>query len=215
MYDSAIIDYQTSNLKSVISACKLAKLNYVITDDIKKIQNSKSLIIPGVGSFKSAMNYLKKKKLDLIILDFYKKNKPILGICLGMQIFFNSSEESKKVKGLSLIKRPVKKFCLNKTNKIPLIGWTEIYGNCKNSLVKTNEDKNYYFIHSYHVNFFKKKNFKVFYSFNGRTKFCSYVEYKNLFLMQFHPEKSGKKGLEIYKNFKKKINNYQDATKFI
>ena len=61
MYDSAIIDYQTSNLKSVISACKLANLNYVITDDIKKIQNSKSLIIPGVGSFKSAMNFLKKK----------------------------------------------------------------------------------------------------------------------------------------------------------
>ena len=207
MYDTAIIDYETSNLKSVISACKFAKMSYIITNDIKKIKDSKSLIIPGVGSFKSAINYLRKKKLDLIILDFYKKNKPILGICLGMQIFFNSSEESKNIKGLSLIKRQVKKFHPNTTKKIPLIGWTKIIGNFKNSLVRSNKDKNYYFFHLFYINFFKKKNFKIFYSYNGKKKFCSYIEHKNLFLMQFHPEKSGIKGLEIYKNFKKKIEN--------
>ena len=206
MYDAAIIDYKTSNLNSVISACKLADIRYVITTDLEMIKNSKALIIPGVGSFKSAMNYLKKKKIDKIIIDFYKQNKPILGICLGMQIFFSLSEESKNVTGIGIIKKPVKRFHLLNAKKVPLIGWNKVYGKLNSNLFKNKKDLNYYFVHSYHVNYFKKKNFKVFYSLNGKTKFCSYLEYKNLFLMQFHPEKSGKKGIEIYRNFKKIIN---------
>ncbi len=206
MFDTAIIDYETSNLKSVISACKIVGIKYVITNDQKIIRNCKSLIIPGVGSFQSAMKFIKKKKLEKIIKEFVFLNKPVLGICLGMHIFFQSSEESPKIKGLNLIKSKVKKFDSYKSENIPYIGWNKIFSNKKNILLPKTKSL-YYFVHSYYVDFFKKKDFNISFSFNGKIKFCSSIKFKNLFLIQFHPEKSGKKGLLVYKNFKKLISN--------
>ena len=122
-----------------------------------------------------------------------------------MQIFFIKSEESKGVKGLGIIKKTIKKFNLKKSNISTFIGWSKVLGNYKNSLLNNIPNKNFYFVHSFYVNFFKRKDFKILYSLNGNTKFCSYINYKSLFLLQFHPEKSGIKGIEIYKKFKKKI----------
>ena len=91
MFDVAIIDLKTSNIKSVIGACKKVKLKYVLTSNPKDLKNSRSIILPGVGSFKNSMNYLANKKFIYPIKNFFKSGKPILGICLGMQLFFYKS----------------------------------------------------------------------------------------------------------------------------
>ena len=210
MIDVAIIDLQTSNIRSVIGACKKVKLKYNLTSNPKDLKKAKALILPGVGSFKNSMNFLNKKKLITPIKEFFKSNKPILGICLGMQLFFKESDEYGKTKGINLIDVKVKKFSYKKKCIIPNIGWSLI--SSKNRfeskiLKNISTKKNFYFVHSFYVEKFKKKNHIVELSKNGNIEFCSFVNYKNLYLCQFHPEKSSLDGIKIYKNFKNLITN--------
>ena len=171
-----------------------------------KINDSDCIILPGVGSFSHGSNKLRKKKLDKIIYDNFKKGKPIIGICLGFQLLFDKGTEFKNSKGLGILKGDVKE--LPKSIKFPLphIGWNKLIdfkGNSKNLFNKNNY---YYFVHSYYVDPKKKYNFLGITQY-GKFKFCSAVIDKNVFGFQFHPEKSGNSGLillnKILNNAKK------------
>jgi len=201
MLDVAIIDYGYGNLYSVKSACDKVGLNSKITLKSHEILNSKSIILPGVGAFSSAMKAIKKLKLDKTIIKFYKTQRPIFGICLGMQLFFSESFEGKKCKGLDILKGKVVALKKNKLN----IGWRELHDTKIKTFKKTLNLKKMYFIHSYKV--IPKDNEIIIAksSFNGLS-FCAAIKKNNLFGFQFHPEKSGKNGINLYKQLKRIIN---------
>ncbi len=211
MLDVAIIDLNLSNLHSVNSACKKVGLNSKITFDKKIISKARSIILPGVGSFKEAMKKIKILNLEETIKNSIKENKPFLGICLGMQLLFSRSHEFGKTIGLSIFEGDVKKFNYYKKNNlkypVPHIGWNKVNLDKKENKRKKNILKNIkngefmYFVHSYYV-IPKNKNIILTNSYYGKENFCSSVASKNIFAFQFHPEKSGMEGLKIYNNFK-------------
>ena len=200
----SIINMGINNLKSVVGALNHSGFEAVITKDEKKIMNSSALILPGVGSFPVGMKNLKKNKLDLIIKSFFNKGKPILAVCLGFQMLFSSSQEFGKTKGLNIMNGKVKSLKSLKTNKIvPNLGWKSLNykRNDKNYLFKKLDIKpSVYFIHSYYVEITDKKYITSTINF-GDKQITTSIQYKNLYGVQFHPEKSGKNGIKIIKNF--------------
>ena len=204
----SIIDFRGGNLYSVIQACKEVGGTAKITYDYEEILNSDGLILPGVGSFPSAMKILKEKNLIKPIKDFVSSGKPFFGICLGFQLLFSKSEEFENCDGLGLIDGEVLKFKnINNTIKVPHIGWNKIYSdrNWSNTPLKNIKQKEHmYFVHSYFV---KPKNVNDSLSmteYEG-SEYCSSILKNNIFATQFHPEKSGKFGLSIYKNWINKV----------
>lgn len=187
----AIIKFPNSNIQSVISSLNYLGFQPEVIQDGKKLKNYGNLVIPGVGAFKAGMNFLKEKQLDKEILKFVLSGKNTLVVCLGMQIFLESSEEFGITKGLSLIKGKVKRFNQVTTN----LGWKQIYLN--KDKFKNNF---FYFVHSYYCDL-TEKNIIHSYSFNNKFKFCSSYLKNNILGCQFHPEKSGKTGLKLIKNF--------------
>jgi len=208
--DIAIIDYGLSNLYSVDLACKKAGINSKITSSIEDIQKSKGIILPGVGAFDHAMYNLKEKKLDYAIYNFIETGKPFLGICLGMHLIMEESLEFKKTKGLGLIKGKCVKFDYQKLENcsfpVPNVGWNKINkigSTWKKTLLSKNEDGDFmYFVHSYYVE--TEQDVVTTYSNYGNYEYCSSLSYENIHAMQFHPEKSGDKGLKIYSS----LSNY-------
>ncbi len=197
----AIIDYKTGNLFSVKNAFDKLGIETSITSDVSVIKKADKLLLPGVGAFENAMKKLKEYKLDTLICDEVESGKPILGICLGMQLFFNSSEEFGEHEGLNILEGKIVKFNFNcePTLKIPHMGWNSIT-NCKGSkLFNDLENQFVYFVHSYHL-VTDNKDYKQIMT-NYGYDFCSAIEYKNVFATQFHPEKSGDVGLLILKKF--------------
>lgn len=197
----AIIDYKAGNLFSVKNAFDKLGVETIITSDVSMIKKADKLLLPGVGAFENAMKNLKELRLDTIICDEIKSGKPILGICLGMQLLFNSSEEFGYHEGLNILEGKVVKF--NFANepalKIPHMGWNSLT-NCTNSrLFSDLENQFVYFVHSYHLLTYNK-NYKQIMT-NYGYDFCSAIEYNNIFATQFHPEKSGDVGLSILKKF--------------
>ena len=209
--DVAIIDYKMSNLHSVKAACDKVGLSSIITSNKKKILDSKIAILPGVGAFGEAMTQLSKLSLDKCVLDFVNTGKPFIGICLGLQLLFDSSEEFGNHKGLGLIKGKVKKFDFKQTGKIkypvPQIGWNKImqsYCSWDDTLLKDNRNNDFmYFVHSYYVEP-EDKSIILSKTTYGITEYCSSIKKGNIFATQFHPERSGKAGLRVYKNLLKK-----------
>ena len=211
MYDVAIINYNSSNLFSVKSACNKVGLSNIITNESKIIKSSKSIILPGVGSFGSAIKKINQLDLNKIIHDFSSSGKPIFGICLGMQLLFEESLELGTTEGLCLLKGQVSKLKKNTVEpldfRIPHIGWSPINKSMQNnnSLLESVKENAYmYFVHSYKVDV-DDKNIITSTSTYGNNIINSSIEHKNLFATQFHPEKSGLEGLKVYQNFKKKI----------
>ena len=210
--DVAIIDYKLSNLHSVQSACKKVGMSSVITSDAGKIMDAKIAILPGVGSFGEAMTQLIDSKMDECIYKFIESGKIFVGICLGLQVLFEKSEEFGSYRGLGIIKGTVKKFQFSKDKNtkypVPQIGWNKIQRKgvqWSNSPLCENNDNDFmYFIHSYYV---VPEDEKVILSTTtyGNQEFCSSVQQNNIFASQFHPEKSGKVGLKIYQSIKSKI----------
>ena len=197
----AIIDYKAGNLFIVKNAFDKLGVETIITSDVSMIKKADKLLLPGVGAFENAMKNLKELKLDTIICDEIKSGKPILGICLGMQLLFNSSEEFGYHEGLNILEGKVVKF--NFANepalKIPHMGWNSLT-NCANSkLFSDLENQFVYFVHSYHL-VTDNNNYKQIIT-NYGYDFCSAIEYNNIFATQFHPEKSGDVGLSILKKF--------------
>jgi len=208
--DVAIIDYKMSNLFSVQAACNKVGLSSVITSEKNEILDAKVAILPGVGAFGEAMKYLSDLNLDDTIFQFVDSGKPFVGICLGLQLLFDSSEEFGDYSGLGFIKGKVKKFKFHSHNStkypVPQIGWNNILMNgssWEKTLLCNNTNGDFmYFVHSYYVEP-QMKNVILSSTIYGNTEYCSSIQQNNIFACQFHPEKSGEIGLNIYKNLKK------------
>ena len=208
--DVAIIDYKMSNLHSVQAACQKSGLSFVITSDKYEILDAKVAILPGVGAFGQAMKYLGDSKLDDTIYQFVDSGRPFVGICLGLQLLFDSSEEFGDYSGLGLIKGKVKKFKFYSDNStkypVPQIGWNKLNktnDSWDDSLLCDNSNEDFmYFVHSYFVEP-KNDNIILSYTTYGNVEYCSSIQQNNIFACQFHPEKSGEIGLKVYKYLKK------------
>lgn len=200
----AIIDYEIGNVKSIINAFKKIGIDTILTRDKDSIMNSEGLILPGVGAFSHGMENLHKYNLVEIIYDFVKTKKPFMGICLGMQMLMDESEEFGNTKGLGLISGKVMKLPENDNWKLPHISWNEIYKNeisWENTILQDIEEKtDMYFVHSYAVTTEDRSNILSITEYSS-YKFCSSVKNNNIYGCQFHPEKSGEKGLKIINNF--------------
>jgi imidazole glycerol-phosphate synthase subunit HisH len=207
--DIAIIDYKMSNLHSVEAACNNVGLTSIITSDWAQIMDAKIAILPGVGAFSKAMSNLADTKLDKWIHRFVESGKPFIGICLGLQLLFDESDEFGTHAGLGLVKGKVKKFNFteDETTKypVPQIGWNKIKKNgdgwC-NTFLNENHDEDFmYFVHSHYV---VPDDDSIILSKTryGSLEYCSAIRQKNIFATQFHPEKSGKIGMRIYKELK-------------
>ncbi len=197
-----IIDTGTSNIKSVIYACKANNIDTFIITEKFKHKDFDGLILPGIGSFGVVMDNIRKNNLEDSILKFLYSNKPSFFICVGLQILFSDSEEFGTQKGLGFLDGSVKKIPEENYRKVPIIGWNSIDMNCESKLFKNiNNNLDFYFTHSFYVTP-KNKNIISSTSEYYGFEYCSSIETNNLFATQFHPEKSSKSGLQMYKNFK-------------
>ena len=195
-----IVNLGFNNTFSIFQAFKSLGCKVKLIDKIDK-NKPDLLVLPGVGSFAKGMETLRKKNFDSYIQDYTSNNNnKMLGICLGMQLFFSESCEFGKTNGLNLISGKVKKIS-NKANKVPHIGWNTIKTNKKNNFF-TNNNKQFYFVHSYYC---EPKNKKLILSKTNLEKldFCSSVMTDNLIGVQFHPEKSSIAGINLLKNILK------------
>lgn len=191
----AIIDYGAGNLTSVKNALDFLKADARIVSTPEEIAKADKIILPGVGAFGFMMNNLRERKLERPILKAISDEKPFLGICLGMQVLFEESEETPGIKGLCVFKGKSIKF---KRGKIPQIGWNKLIPSKKsnNSIFK----RDYvYFVNSYYV-IPENKNL-IAARTDYEESFVSAIQYKNVTAMQFHPEKSGKDGLELLRRW--------------
>ena len=190
-----IIKFASTNLFSIQNA--LSNMgNVKIITNVNKFRNIDILVLPGVGTFSGAMSFLRKKKLDKKITEYAKSGKAIIGVCLGMQILLEKGFETKKTKGLSLIKGNVIKF----KKKSPNIGWSKIKF-FKNKVKKNNNF--FYFVHSNYCNV-DTSSLKAISEFNGQV-FPAIIQKKNIIGIQFHPEKSGFEGVKLLKKIVKKL----------
>lgn len=205
----AIIDYHLGNLFSVQQACRHIGYDAVVTSDKKLLMEADYAILPGVGAFGDAMSVLKEFDLISPIRDFIDSGKPFMGVCLGLQLLFTESEEFGNYKGLNVIEGITRKFpALNSSKeklKVPQIEWNQVHIPAIEKIHQTplNGCKTgdfFYFVHSYYV-LPTNKEYVLTNTTYGGMEYCSSVARKNLFACQFHPEKSGEYGLNIYRNF--------------
>ena len=193
----AIVDYGLGNLTSVKNAFDKLKINTQISADPRIIRNTRGLILPGVGAAGEGMKNLRAKGLDKLVREQANTDKPILGICLGMQLLLNASEEG-DVACLGIIDGKVNKF--NTTLKVPQIGWNQVKITKSSPLFNGIADNSYfYFVNSYYCKPFDAQN--IIGATEYGEKFCSVLQQDNIFGVQFHPEKSSDAGLQLLKNF--------------
>lgn len=188
-----IIKYNAGNIRSVLFALERIGVQAVVTDDHDEIRAADKVIFPGVGEASSAMAYLRDKGLDKLLKSL---KQPVLGICLGMQLMCNHSEEN-DTECLGIFDTNVKKFDEDKGFKVPQIGWNNIF-DLKSDLFKgVNEDEYVYFVHGYCVSDCNESIATTNYVKN----YSSAIHKDNFYAVQFHPEKSGSAGQKILENF--------------
>ena len=196
----AIIDYDAGNIKSVEKALILLGQDVVITRDRDTILKADKVILPGVGAFGDAMDKLKQYKLDTVIREVADKGIPFLGICLGLQLLFESSDEAPGVEGLGILKGQILRIPDAEGLKIPHMGWNSLHLENDGRLFKGISENAYvYFVHSYYLKAADPSIVKA--STEYSTHIHASVEQGNVFACQFHPEKSSDVGLQILKNF--------------
>ena len=196
----AIIDYDAGNIKSVEKVLQHLGQEAVITKDRDVILSSDKVILPGVGSFGDAMGKLRKYKLDQVIYDVVDKKIPFLGLCLGLQLLFESSEETPGVTGLGLLKGKILRIPDCDGLKIPHMGWNSIEIKEGSRLFTGIPNQSYvYFVHSYYLK--AEEEADVAASTHYSVDIHASVEHDNIFACQFHPEKSSEVGLKILQNF--------------
>ncbi|MCI5595574.1 MAG: imidazole glycerol phosphate synthase subunit HisH [Lachnospiraceae bacterium] len=196
----SIIDYDAGNIKSVEKAILHLGQEAVITRDRDVILSSEKVILPGVGSFGDAMSKLRDYGLINVIYDVAEKGIPFLGICLGLQLLFESSEESPGVSGLGLLKGKILRIPDQEGLKIPHMGWNNLKIKEGATLFRGIEENPYvYFVHSYYLKAEDEKDVAATTTYS--TLIHASVEHENIFACQFHPEKSSDTGLKILNNF--------------
>lgn len=194
----AIVDYGMGNLKSVVNALDSLDVQSIITSDKKTILNSEGIILPGVGAFPDAIDSIRSAGIDKTLEDAVNMRKPILGICLGMQLLFDESEEVKTSKGLGFLKGKIKKMDIDL--KVPHMGWNSLkYEKASPILDGIEENSFVYFVHSYYAVVEEEGILNAYADYE--VKVPAVVSKGNVFGIQFHPEKSGEVGLKILKNF--------------
>jgi imidazole glycerol-phosphate synthase subunit HisH len=218
---AVLVDYDICNMFSVKQACERAGLEASVTSNLKEIQNADVVVLPGIGAFGDAMSAL--KRLDLVepLKDIAASGKPLFGICLGLQLLMNESHEFGHHKGLGIIPGVVKKFdrphegAPQQSLKVPHVGWNKIHvpdqsantgSSSKNAwegspLEGIDSGSFFYFVHSYYVEPASEEHVMCRTTY-GNYDFCSGVRWNNVHAVQFHPERSGSVGMQIYKNIK-------------
>jgi len=195
-----IIDYGMGNLYSVLKAFQRIHKDVVVSSNAEDILKADKLVLPGIGHFKKGMENLKKLGLiELLNKKVIEENTPILGICLGMQLYGNSSEEG-NVQGLGWIDAETKRLDPRSKLKIPHMGWNNVKIE-KEDLILSGIDKSeqFYFVHSFHIKCNNANDVLTTTDYGGR--FVSAIQKNNIYGMQFHPEKSHDAGLQILRNF--------------
>ena len=201
----AIIDYEAGNLTSVARALTHLGYENQITSDPEAIVAAERVIFPGVGAAKATMETLQRRGLNEVLIDFYRTGKPMLGICIGIQILFEHSEEE-DAECLGLLPGSVKRYPTTRigagteTLKVPQIGWNEVYQTVSHPIFKgVQNPAHFYFVNSYYP-VPEKQEIVI-----GKTKygleFCSAIAHDHLIATQFHLEKSGRVGLKMLNNF--------------
>jgi imidazole glycerol-phosphate synthase subunit HisH len=200
----AIINYNAGNITSVARALQNIGQDFIITDDAKKLEAASHVIFPGVGAAGEAMAYMREKKLDAWLKNYIKTGQPLLGICLGTQIILDYSEEN-KAECIGLVAGSTKRFPDTLTSgdqalKIPHMGWNSVTLRRSHPVFKdVAPDAEFYFVHSYYPA--PSDDSAVLGITDYGINFCSVLAKENLVAMQFHPEKSGRPGLQILRNF--------------
>ena len=198
----AILDYDAGNLKSVEKALSFLGEKSVITRDRREVAAADKVILPGVGSFGAAMEQLKKYEIDKMLEEARAEKKPILGICLGLQLLFDGSSESQGVEGLHLLSGDILRIPDKEGLKIPHIGWNSLELRNHGRLFQGLKGSPYvYFVHSYYLKARDEEIVKAVTQYSANIH--ASVEKENIFACQFHPEKSSGVGLRILANFAK------------
>lgn len=208
-----IVDYRLGNIFSVKQACEKTGLTPEVSSDMETVAQADALILPGVGAFGEAMDHLKDLGLVEPIRQHVASGKPLMGICLGLQLLFTESEEFGVSKGLDIIPGVVRKIRTENNGQkrlVPEIGWNRIHKKRmaweETPLKDTSPGDFFYFVHSYYVEPSQESHVLTNTVYDG-LEYCSAVmKDDNVFATQFHPEKSAHKGLEIYHNWAKKYN---------
>ena len=206
MKEIAIVDYNLGNITSIQRALSFLGYSSLITNDPEKILKSDKVILPGVGAFPTAMQYLKQYNLIEAINETAKKGNDILGICLGMQLLMQFGNEFEKTRGLSFIEGEVISInnMFNEKIKLPCIGWYKIKKTKNDHVLKDiSNNQWFYFVHSFMVNCTDKKNVIADYEINN-ISITAIIKKDNIVGLQFHPENSGIEGLKFFENFCKK-----------
>lgn len=211
MKQIAIIDYGLGNLRSISNAFESVGCQTYLTSDISELESASGLVLPGVGAFPTGMENLRAKKLIEPLRKLANEGKPLLGICLGMQLLFEQGEEFQFTTGLQLIPGKVARLpIVDLTAKLPHVAWNEIYpvGDVSwegSILESTPVGTDVYFVHSYCAQPTLASNVLAVTSYGG-IQFCSAIQHNNICGVQFHPEKSGPVGLGILRTFSKMCN---------
>ena len=221
----AIIDYGMSNVLSVERACTVAGMDVLVTSDRADIATSEAAILPGVGAFGDAMNALHQLDLADLLCDYAVSGKPLLGICLGMQLFMSRSYEFGVHKGLGIV--PGEVVLLEGSTdsshnmlKVPHVGWNHVCpveaaldsSSWEGTVLEGIDNAEFmYFVHSYYV-VPDDVSVRVSMTRYGDIEFCSSLQTGNVIACQFHPEKSGPKGLNVFDNFRRMIENHEPSS---
>ena len=199
-YMIAIVDYDAGNLKSVEKALIYIGEKPLVTDDSEVILSADKIILPGVGAFGEAMDQLKARGLVVTLRKAVEKGIPLLGICLGMQLLFDGSDESEGVEGLSILPGKITRIPANGVDKIPHMGWNSLEFPKQSKLFAgINEGAFVYFVHSYYLQADNEEDVAA--TTDYIVDVHAAAEQGNIFATQFHPEKSGEVGLKILRNF--------------
>ena len=207
---AGIINISLNNILSIKRALEYIDFNVIIINEQRNVENFDLIVLPGVGAYHEAMKKLRDTKLILSIEQALEKNKNFLGICLGMQLLFEESEEFGLTKGIGFFKGKVKNFNKFDVEKQTFIGWNRVKFKAKPILIKEESiekdllNSAFYFVHSFFVNC-ENKEIEAGISSNGKLNFSSIVKKDKVAAFQFHPEKSGNNGLMLLKNMVKNI----------